>query len=71
MEEELREHKAETAALWESHTKVAALETETHLMSVKEQHQHFLTQLGQVRDHTYTFTETRQPYGEFNLIHLK
>lgn len=44
-------HKAETAALWESHSKAAALETKTHMLSIKEQQQDFLTQLGLVRDH--------------------
>lgn len=46
VEGELVGHKAETTVLWESHTKATALETEAHRLSVKEQQQDFLTQLG-------------------------
>lgn len=51
VEGELVGHKAETTVLWESHTKATALETEAHRLSVKEQQQDFLTQLGLVRDY--------------------
>ncbi|XP_063865752.1 uncharacterized protein LOC135103434 isoform X4 [Scylla paramamosain] len=46
VEGELKEHKAETAALWESHTKAAALDTETRMLSVKEEQEDFLKQVG-------------------------
>ncbi|XP_045132558.1 uncharacterized protein LOC123516893 isoform X3 [Portunus trituberculatus] len=49
VEGKLKEHKAETAALWESHTKAAALDTKTHMLSVNEQQQDFLKQVGLLR----------------------
>lgn len=47
---ELQEHKAETAALWESHTQTVAQETKTHMLSVEGKQSDFLAQLALVRD---------------------
>lgn len=46
VEGELKGHKAETAALWESHTKAVAQESKSHVLSVEEKQSGFLMQLG-------------------------
>lgn len=56
MEGELRGHKAETAALWESHTKAAAQEKKSHMEYVEEKQSSFLMQLGTVRDSVLLIT---------------
>lgn len=47
---ELKEHKAETVALWESHAQTVVQETKTHMVSVEGKQSDFLAQLASVRD---------------------